>query len=372
MPARPLTPRVRVKQLAARLIGSRAYASARSIYHLAQNAEERDAKFALADKLAAWRHGFAVDSAMLYDFSRNDPRDYVGEYLRLHRCSRINPSNDFYNHKLMWRSFMLSAGFAQAETVAVLGDGQVLIFPFDPSRRRYVSVADFERLLVEDGGGMIFKPERGERGQGVFLVEVQGGGLVRRRGAQSEPFRVSVGTRLTVVERRLLPHEFWREIFPHAANTIRALTLWTPGDPEPFLARAAQRFGTVDTMPTDNFSGGAICAAIDLETGRLGTSLMHPAKGHRAPGLLTHHPDTGRQIAGLTLPFWDRLRDTVLRAAKSVPGNRYIGWDVFVDASGAPVIVEANGNPGLQMVQVDRGLLTDPAIRRFYEKTGVV
>lgn len=371
-PAPPANVGERARLLAARLRGSGVYESARSIYRLARNPEEREAGFPLGQKLAAWRHGFAVDSALLYDFTRNDPRDYVGEYRRLHRCSQINPSNEFYNHKLMWRSFMLSAGFPQAETVALLADSQVLAFPFDPARRRYISVAEFERLLVDDGGGMIFKPERGERGQGIFLVEVRDGALVRRRGAAAEPFRVTAPRRPVVVERRLIPHEFWRKVFPDAANTIRALTLWTPGDPEPFLARAAQRFGTVDTMPTDNFSGGAICAAIDLDTGRLGTSLMHPLKGHRAPGLLTHHPDTGAQIAGRTLPHWDRIRDTVLRAAKSAPVNRYIGWDVFVDEGGTPVIVEANGNPGLQMVQVERGLLTDPAIRRFYERTGVV
>jgi len=125
-------------------------------------------------------------------------------------------------------------------------------------------------------------------------------------------------------------------------------------------------------MPTDNFSGGGLGASIELGTGRLGVALRHPGEGGRPPERFTHHPETGAQIEGAVLPHWDRVRDMVLRAAASLPVNRYVGWDVFIDEAGTPVIIEANGNSGLQMVQMERGLLTDPRIRRFYQKVGVL
>jgi cell division septal protein FtsQ len=43
-----------------------------------------------------------------------------------------------------------------------------------------------------------------------------------------------------------------------------------------------------------------------------------------------------------------------------------------VDAEGVPVILEANGNSDVNLLQVHGGLLRDPAIRRFYESFGVV
>jgi hypothetical protein len=369
---RRLSASERLKRLARSAIGPSLYAGARGTYRMWQDAEERHAPFSLTEKLAAWRLGFHADSAAMYDFSRNDPRGYVNEYMRQFRCANINPCNRFFTHKLAWRSFLVTAGFPQAETVAVLAQGHVLMYPLDRERRRYVSLAEFERALIEDGGRFIVKPEHGERGKGIYLVEVHDGRLVRRRGMDTVPFRITANGRSTLVERMLVHHEFWRRLFPHSANTIRALTLWTPGDEAPFLARAAQRVGTVETMPTDNWSGGAVCAPIDLTTGRLGLALRNMSQHGRAPERHTHHPDSGARLEGAVLPFWASIRETVLRAAASLPLNRYVGWDIFVDETGTAIIIEANGNTGLQMVQVEHGLLTDPRIRRFYEKVGVV
>ena len=166
---------------------------------------------------------------------------------------------------------------------------------------------------------------------------------------------------------------FWSSLYPESSNTIRAQTMWTPGDEAPFLGGAAQRVGTADTVPTDNFSGGGIAARIDLESGRLGPGSRHPvkARGKQLRGI-THHPDTGAQIEGAVVPHWERIRDTVVRAAASLPTNRYVGWDVIVDEAGAPVILEGNARSGLDVLQVERGLLADPAVRRFYERVGAI
>ena len=175
-----------------------------------------------------------------------------------------------------------------------------------------------------------------------------------------------------LIERRLEQGAFWRSLFPDSANTLRLLTLWTPGEPRPFVARAVQRIGTADTVPTDNWSGGGISAPVDLATGTLGAGRMHPLKGKRAEQRFTEHPDTGARIAGAVLPGWEQVTDVVLRAAASVPFNRMAGWDILVDAEGVPVILEANGNSDVNLLQVHGGLLADPRIRRFYQAFGVL
>jgi hypothetical protein len=175
-----------------------------------------------------------------------------------------------------------------------------------------------------------------------------------------------------LIERRLRQGAFWRTLFPESANTIRLLTLWTLGEPAPFVARAVQRIGTADTVPTDNWSGGGISAPVDLESGTLGDGRMHPLKGKRPEQRFTSHPDTGTRIAGAVLPHWEGVVDAVLRAAASLPFNRMAGWDVLVDSEGVPVILEANGNSDVNLLQVHGGLLAERRIRRFYESYGVL
>jgi hypothetical protein len=239
--------------------------------------------------------------------------------------------------------------------------------------------------LRNDGEGArwIIKPEDGLRGEGLFMLEFEHDAFQVQRGRTVQPFDIekfldgaAQNARRTagamLIERRLEQGAFWRGLFPDSANTLRLLTLWTPGEPGPFVARAVQRIGTADTVPTDNWSGGGISAPVDLARGTLGEGRMHPLKGKRAEQRFTHHPDTGAAIAGAVLPGWAEIMDTVLRAAASVPFNRMAGWDILVDAEGVPVILEANGNSDVNLLQVHGGLLSDPRVRQFYEAFGVV
>jgi hypothetical protein len=227
-------------------------------------------------------------------------------------------------------------------------------------------------VVLEDGGPFVIKPESSRRGHGVALVERIGGALVRRRGLKTEPFRVPASSAVTMIERALVQGDFWRRLNPGSANSIRVVTMWTPGDAAPFVGMAVQRMGTAATAPTDNFSGGGICAPIDLATGRLGTGRRKPDHGGGAKVPFPRHPDTGAPIEGERLPEWDKVCDTVLRATEAVPFIRYAGWDVLVDDGGTPVIIEGNNNTDLDLFQVHGGLLRDPRVRRFYETCKVL
>jgi hypothetical protein len=276
-------------------------------------------------------------------------------------------------------------GFRQAETLAYIHERRILAAPFS-DEAAYISLDDLLPLLCRDNASYIVKPEDGWCGEDIFLLVQRNGAFVRRRGQQEEPFdfdaymgelesrarREKRDPSGVLIERRLEQGAFWRGLFPDSANTLRLLTLWTPGEPAPFVARAVQRIGTADTVPTDNWSGGGISAPVDLASGMLGEGRMHPLKGTRAEQRFTQHPDTGAQIAGAVLPGWSEVTDTVLRAAASVPFNRMAGWDILVDAEGVPVILEANGNSDVNLLQVHGGLLAEPRIRQFYQAFGVV
>ncbi len=326
----------------------------------------------LGVKLAAWRLGFTAESAALYGFPAADPGDYLPDYASKYRCRNINPVPEITWNKLFLRMLLLQRGIPQAETICYGAGADLLLLPLDKDRSRYVSTDELEQWMIEDGGSYVVKPQAGSRGRSIYLVEPSEGILVRRRGREVHPFRAADLSGLVLVERRLVQGDFWRALAPVSTNTIRAVTMWANGDKTPFLGCAVQRFGTADTAPTDNWSGGGICARVDLESGRLGAGRMHPRKGALSQAEFTHHPDTGVAIEGAVVPHWDRIRETVLAAAASLPVLRYVGWDVMVDHAGTPVIIEGNHNTDVDLLQVHGGLLADPRVRRFYERCGVI
>jgi hypothetical protein len=349
-----------------RLRGGHTVAAARRLYWMWQL--DRHARAPLLRKLSLWRRGFTVLSGDLYGFPQADSRDFLPDFHATHLIKPINASLAFYQHKLAQRALLLAAGIPQTPTVAALWGGRIVLHPFS-GREEPADGDGLVRWLLGDGGRFIVKPEDGGRGAETYLLENEGGELIASRGQTRRPFRpAEFERRLTLIERRVEQAEVWSGLFPDTLNTIRALTLWPREAPEPFLARAIQRIGSSASVPCDNFAGGGIAAEIDLGTGRLGIGRRKVAG---AP-VVTHHPDTGAVIEGLVLPYWREILATVLRAARSLPMNCYVGWDVFVDASGRVIIGEASGSTDVDIYQVHRGLLADPRVRAFFEEAGIV
>lgn len=365
-----------------RLLGPRIYQGLKTGYGWLKHETNARTSLPVSRKLQMWRHGFYAESAMLYDLPRNDPREYLSDYARAARCGEINSHNDFFTHRLVLRSFLLAMGFRQPKTVALLFEGRILSDPFGGDAQHI----EPEELIRRLGAGIrnyIVKPEAGPSGDDVFQLESRGGHLVRRRGRETTSFDIGgllrqsehgrgLG-RMTLIEEQLEQGSFWQQLFPETANSIRVLTLWAPGEPAPFIARAVQRIGRADTVPTDNWSGGGISVSIDLADGTLGQGRLHPSKSKQpTEKSVTRHPDTGTEITGTVLPGWDRIQDTVLRAAASLPFNRMAGWDVLVTSDGEPVIIQASGDSDINLLQVHGGLLADPRVRRFFQEQGAL
>ena len=157
---------------------------------------------------------------------------------------------------------------------------------------------------------------------------------------------------------------------PDATNTLRLLTMpdITRGK-EPFIAVAVQRIGTSLSNHVANWTQGGLSAKIDIETGRLSQAGQLP-DGHH-PVWHSVHPDTGAQIEGVEVPFWEETKKLVLEGANRLNFMEYIGWDLIVSPTG-PVILEANINSGMNVLQVHGPLMADQRVRSYFEKRGVV
>lgn len=326
----------------------------------------------LSVKLRAWSRGFYVEHALMYGLDRIESGEYVSDVMRLTRCRDINPIPQLFSQKLLLRRVVADRGFRQPATVALVAPRDVIIDPIGADAR-HATLPDLAAELLARGGPYIVKPQDGMYGRGISRLEVRNGTLVLRRGESSRPLRVPQDLPPnTLIEGCAEQHAFWDGLFPGSVNTMRILTMWVPGDAAPFVGKAILRMGTRETIPTDNWDGGGVMATVDLATGRLGAGRVNPFRSAREDRPYTHHPDSGAAIEGAMLPHWERIVDTTLALARSLPMAYYVGWDVAVAPDGEPLFIEGNHNSGVRILQLDRGLLADPRVRRFYDACGVL
>lgn len=155
-----------------------------------------------------------------------------------------------------------------------------------------------------------------------------------------------------IIQPRLQPHPMMLPF--SSANglpTVRAVTMMSDAGPE--LLFACLKI-TVGTDITDNFSNGAsgnLVAGIDVATGSLTPARGSLRKDWPVMVEIDSHPDTGRRISGSRVPLWDDVVALVLRAQRSLPGLKSIGWDVAITPDGV-ALVELNSNYGVHILQV--------------------
>ena len=138
-------------------------------------------------------------------------------------------------------------------------------------------------------------------------------------------------------QRVVSQHPELNKLYPHSVNTFRVLTYLTQdGDVE--VKFVIVRFGIGGTR-IDNASKGG--GWIFVQPG----GKVQP-KAYDGDGLTIGdvHPDTGFRYTDLKLPFLPEIITLCKKTHQSFPYTRIIGWDVFVDRSGEPKLIEWNAN----------------------------
>lgn len=95
-----------------------------------------------------------------------------------------------------------------------------------------------------------------------------------------------------------------------------------------------------------NLHRGAIGAGIDIARGETITAV------HRAE-VVSHHPDTGKPVSGIRVPFWEKMLLMAARAME-MTGLGYLGMDLVIDREGGPFLLELNARPGLAIQIANR------------------
>ena len=218
---------------------------------------------------------------------------------------------------------------------------------------------------------LIVKPIAGTYGRGV--IEISGydeqGNLQGKSGdvlADDELSSLLENPNFggALVQKKLENHPALRELVGDTLSTVRMIVCIAE-DKTPHLAAVFWKVARGCNV-TDNFARGVtgnMLAGIDLTSGAmLGLySGLWPAGG-----MLTHHPETERPVAGFVLPDWELAKHTVLKAACELPGLRLQGWDVAFTPQG-PVLLEVNSESNVVLSQyVSRRAFLSNEVREVF------
>ena len=200
-----------------------------------------------------------------------------------------------------------------------------------------LSEEEFERTFA-NSKRIIYKPISGNRGKGVQAFDVNNQTL-------HEVYDSLKDMPEGVIEEYVVQHPELSALSPTSVNTLRIVMIAsnsmavTADGKKVDIAYAALRIGGGHSI-IDNFHGGGMVAAVDLNTGTLVTGAADMEGNH-----FDKHPVTGREIKGFSVPFFKEALDMVQDAQRKSGIEGYLGWDIAITETG-PVLIEINLRPG--------------------------
>jgi alpha-L-glutamate ligase-like protein len=215
----------------------------------------------------------------------------------------------------------------------------------------------------------VLKPARGAMGNGILVIEVRDGRMLRgSRAVSAEDFIYHAAGIISglyslaghadaaMVEEKLVTHP---EIAPLAEDGVPDLRVIVyRGIP----VMAMMRLPTRSSGGRANLHQGALGVGIDLDLG-LTTHAMFRGE------TISKHPDNQRALVGFAIPSYEQVLTTAVSAAGRT-GLGYVGADVVIDANLGPSILELNARPGLAIQLANRAGL-GPRLEAVDEALGV-
>lgn len=279
-----------------------------------------------------FRYGSYYDEYFLFDFEGHDDayRDsFITEGIRLSYYPRMNlaKNTDIFENK--YRTYKRFQSMFMRDMIRIPKNrGGEEITP---------DMTEELRAFVSKHPQYIVKPVYAAFGKGVHKDSADA-------HASLEEAYAEYAQNGAVIEELIEQALGMSVIHPNSVNTLRIPTVVVNGD-EVRLFHPTLRVGRGESV-VDNFSAGGISALIDPETGVI-CSDGADKKGSR----YTEHPDTHVTFRGFQIPEWEKAVEIVKKAALTVPGDHYCGWDLAYSTKGW-CMVEANSTAQMGGMQI--------------------
>lgn len=167
-----------------------------------------------------------------------------------------------------------------------------------------------------------------EGGHGIVFVD---NSIVSNIELETTLFNLSFDV---VVQEGLSQSKTLASINSSSVNTIRLLTLLRR-DGTVKIYSVILRMG-IGGAKVDNASSGGITVGVE-DDGRL-KSCAYSSKGER----FDRHPTSLVRFCDFVIPNFEIVKQTVIDQAKNFPHFRLVSWDIALDDTDQPVVIEAN------------------------------
>ncbi|WP_282027057.1 sugar-transfer associated ATP-grasp domain-containing protein [Limimaricola cinnabarinus] len=316
-----------------------------------------------------YAQGFLPEKLELYDFGTHDIELYLSDVQRWMTREINGDYTIVFNNKILFTQVFRN--FCDiAPITAVWRNGRII--PYDTVWE------DCLAGRLEEPRRFVAKPLGGGGGGNVYFIQVnRKSAVIESNDDNRKRFTLPVEKLNTLFDDARVPFmvtefisqgAYSKTLYPLTVNTVRMLIVRDPETLLPHVVRTVQRIGTSDSYPIDNFSLGGLSAEIDIETGLVGPAVAAagPHKGTR----LEFHPDTGEQIAGLTVPNWSTIVEGMKDLFLQVPYIAYCGFDLILTEDGV-VVLEGNSYSQVRLFQMHRPLLPDPTYVKVLKHYGI-
>ncbi len=201
----------------------------------------------------------------------------------------------------------------------------------------------------------VLKPARGAGGSGIVLItDYTADGFVKSSGRLiswedlsfhfsdllSGIFSLGGVPDAAIIEALIHPDPLFSEVAYRGVPDIRIVAY--RGVP----VMSMLRLPTKASDGKANLHRGAIGVGLDISTGRT-------LSGVYRSRIITQHPDTGKPVAGLHIPYWESML-CIAASATAMTGLGYLGVDLVLDRDRGPVLLELNARPGLAIQLANR------------------
>jgi hypothetical protein len=342
---------------------------ARIRYRLAHRELERWDEFdvPLRERWNCWNRGFLTRSSVIYPLESWDDRTFVTDVER-ERSNQINIWHGIATrNKLLFARQLRSLPDVYHPTVFAIVEAETVV----PERwdcSESVSIFD----ILQREGAVVLKPIYGYRGQGIYVIQHLNpdGYILNGKETTENDLRALIASLSKYLVTEYVDQAaYLNSLYPEATNTLRLMTIRPSSADSPQIIAAAQRIGTDETSPTDNWSNNGIAAQIDRNTGEL-MSAVGLRDGERV--MFDEHPDTNARITGRQVPNWESICERTVNAASVFPEFPYLAWDVVPRDEGPPAVIEANAFPDVDILQLREPLLEGETVKSFFEDHGVI
>src|SRR5690554_1415025 len=320
----------------------------------------------LFSMIKMWSKGFSYDKYYLYNIKENNLKDYLSDYCRAKTVYINFPYNHILNNKIIFEK-VFNQYLRVAKNYAYIEKGNIHALKEEYS---FNNIEDVYNLLIKEGA-LVVKPVSGGGGKGVSILKYVENNLYFDKNKIDKNVLIKYLHTLDdyVITEFIKQGSFPAQFTKESTNTIRIIMMRNPKTNEPFIAGCAHRFGSSKSSGKDNFSLGGFSVGIDIKTGILSSAVTNPQKGKLL--WFDKHPETNKQIKGVKIPNWDKIKTELISVMEKIPYIKYIGWDIILTDDGI-IAIEGNDHPETRSVQAHVPLLIDENVKAFYKYHNII